>query len=567
MWRAGALAAVAAAWLVACGGGSDTDRRDTRPDAQASRGGTLEVLSSSDADSLDPARAYAFGAWAILMQVHRPLYAFTEGREPVPDLAAGPPQISADGRTVTVRIRGGVRFGAPVDREVVAADVRNAIERGFRPSVVSPYAESYFGDLEGVEAFRSGRAEHIAGIELPDDRTLRFRLARPRAALLVNALALLITAPVPSEVSRAADRGRTSTYDRRAVPTGPYRITAYKPGVRIELERNAGHSSQGDFRRALPDRIVWRVRSDIAVASRQVLQGRGRLLGFGPPPPAGILRDVARGRYAGRTGAVQASGTLVYSLDTSRPPLDDVNVRRAILAGADRRALQLSQGGEVAGEIATHYLPPTIPGWEEAGGAAGPGVDFLRRPEGDPKLAASYLRKAGFPSGRFDGPSVELLSVVGLSTGEVLQQQLEKLGFRVKLRNLNPDALFSRCGSPGRKPHICIGPWAADFFDGEAFLGPVLDPASINPEFTLNMSALRDERLARAFDAARLKVDPAERARAWGQVDRTATELAPALPVVWGGRSTLLRSRDVRAGVSEWLGWWDLSSAGLVRTP
>jgi ABC-type oligopeptide transport system substrate-binding subunit len=87
-------------------------------------------------------------------------------------------------------------------------------------------------------------------------------------------------------------------------------------------------------------------------------------------------------------------GTRYVSLNTRIAPLNDVNIRKGILAGFDREALRRSRGGAVAGEIATHFLPPAFPGYEEGGGAAGTGVDFLAHPRGDRALALSYFRKA-----------------------------------------------------------------------------------------------------------------------------------------------------------------------------
>ena len=64
-------------------------------------------------------------------------------------------------------------------------------------------------------------------------------------------------------------------------------------------------------------------------------------------------------------------------MNTTVKPFDDINVRKAVAAGLDRNALRLTRGGELLGDIATHYLPPGMAGFEEAGGMEGPGVDFL----------------------------------------------------------------------------------------------------------------------------------------------------------------------------------------------
>lgn len=62
-----------------------------------------------------------------------------------------------------------------------------------------------------------------------------------------------------------------------------------------------------------------------------------------------------------------AGGYRFFTLNTEVKPLDDINVRKAISAAFDREAARKARGGRYVGEIATHYLPPGMPGHEEAG--------------------------------------------------------------------------------------------------------------------------------------------------------------------------------------------------------
>src|SRR5215218_7863989 len=96
-------------------------------------GGTLTVLSGGDVDFLDPGKTYYTYTIGILNALHRGLYAYlpNDTTKPVPDLAAADPEIAPDGKTVTVKLRKGVMFSDPVDREVTSADVKYAIERAF----------------------------------------------------------------------------------------------------------------------------------------------------------------------------------------------------------------------------------------------------------------------------------------------------------------------------------------------------------------------------------------------------------------------------------------------------
>src|SRR6185312_17561800 len=117
---------------------------------------------------------------------------------PVLDVASADPEVSHDGKTVTVKIRQGVKFSPPVNRDVTSKDVKYAIERGFFNTVQNGYAGAYFGDLIGAK-LGAKPGTKISGIETPDDQTIIFHLSRGTGGVLAGALALPLSAPVPEE--------------------------------------------------------------------------------------------------------------------------------------------------------------------------------------------------------------------------------------------------------------------------------------------------------------------------------------------------------------------------------
>ena len=80
-----------------------------------------------------------------------------------------------------------------------------------------------------------------------------------------------------------------------------------------------------------------------------------------------------------------SGGNRYIALNTQEPPIDNVNVRKAIIANSDREALRNTRGGELVGPVATPLHPARVPGFEEAGGVEGdPDLDFLANPERGP---------------------------------------------------------------------------------------------------------------------------------------------------------------------------------------
>src|ERR1700730_4156849 len=135
------------------------------------RGGTLTVLNHEDFEHIDPGQSYFVIDYGAVYATQRPLYSYkpNEFAKPTPDMAEGPPQISADAKTVTVHIRHGVHFSRPVNREVTSADVAYALARGTNPNVANPYFEGYFKVIEGAS---SAGGAPIPGIKTPDKSTI-----------------------------------------------------------------------------------------------------------------------------------------------------------------------------------------------------------------------------------------------------------------------------------------------------------------------------------------------------------------------------------------------------------
>jgi peptide/nickel transport system substrate-binding protein len=534
------------------------------------------MLWTDDVDNIDPGITYYQMGYMVSYATQRPLYSWKpdDGETPVPDLAESDPQVSADGKTVTVKLREGVRFSPPVNREVTSKDVKYAIERGFFNTVNNGYAGGYFGDLVGAAPGAKPGTE-IKGIRTPDDRTIVFKLSRGSGGVLAGALALPLSAPVPEEYATRFDKQNPSIYGQNQVATGPYMIEndaagkaiGYEAGRRIHLVRNPNWDKATDYKPAYVDEIEMpQGNDDTTVASRKVLEGEGLLTGDFSPPPA-VLAQVIKGQED-QLQLMPAGSARYISMNTTVAPFDDIDVRKAVIAGFDREALRLVRGGELLGDIPTHMIPPGMPGFEESGGEEGFGLDFMAHPAGDADLAAEYFRKAGYASGRYEGDE-ELLMVgvsegVAQNTAEVAMENFERLGFKVRLRLVSQDAMFTKfCALPSAKVAICPNfSWGKDFSDPQTILAPTFDGDNIIPQMNSNWSQLDVPAINEAMDEAAVLADPAERAQAWARVNRMITEQAPLISWIWD-KTPLLRSADVNGAASEFNSTWDLAWTSL----
>ncbi len=181
----------------------------------------------------------------------------------------------------------------------------------------------------------------------------------------------------------------------------------------------------------------------------------------------------------------------------------------------------------------------------------GTGVDYLAAPGGDAAVAASYLKKAGYASGRYSGEPILMVGPVdgnGRRISEIAKAAFEKLGFEVKLRLLSQQIVQTKyCGFPASAVAVCpnVG-WARDFADGQTYLDPTFNGANIQPVGNANVSQLDVPAVNDAIEQATTLTDPAARADAWGAVDRAIVAEAPAVPLVWD-KVSMAHSADVNA--------------------
>jgi peptide/nickel transport system substrate-binding protein len=571
-WRTAALAATAAAMVVAgCGGGNEGSANggggsSSSSPRSAKRGGDLTMLYNGDVDNIDPRITYYQYGMNVAYTTQRPLYSYKPGdaTTPVPDLAEGPPDVSKDGKTVTVKIRQGVKYSPPVNRAVTSADVRYAIESSFTPNVPGPYFGAYLADLKGLAAFKAHKAKHISGLKTPDDHTIVFELSRPRGAIVAGALSMPASAPVPEEYAKQYDAHNPSTYGDHQVSTGPYMIKKYTPGNVIELVRNPNWDGSTDYKPAYLDSITIREGSQPDVASRQIETG-SRMVSGDFQLPAQTLQQVTRSsEHRQQLVLTPPTGRFRYiSLNTRDKPFDNVNVRKAIIAGFDRTALRQAYGGPLTGVIPTHFIPPGQPGFAAAGGMKGPGYDFMAHPSGDMALAASYMQKAGYPSGKYTGG--QTFSAVADNAGparnvaEVSVAQFAKLGFKVKMNFVTHDAMYTKfCQVPKSEPAICpsVG-WLKDFADPETLLSLPFNGKNILQVGNSNFALLDDAGLNAMMDKAEVVNQPAARATAWGKVDDAVTAQAPGILWLWD-KQPVLESADVNGVINKAQATWDL---------
>jgi peptide/nickel transport system substrate-binding protein len=552
------------------------------------KGGVLNVVSNGDFQHLDTGSAYYALDYSIVQATDRPLFAYPPNSVNVlrPDLATVIPTvanggISDGGKTITIHIHPGVRYSAPVNRAVTAQDVAFALERGANPNVSNAYWPAYFGAGSSAPIVGSTSASYkggpLAGIQTPNKTTLVIHLTKPGADVLLSALSLPLSSPLPPEFVGPLDKHAPTTYGTQyLLAVGPYMIKAdskgkiagigYQPGKAETLVRNPNWNPKLDWRPAYLDQINFQIGGDSTVIGEQTLKGSHMVM---LDTPTNATIKLAYQQYPSQITFTAGSGDHYASMDNQAGVFKNVNIRRAMWAAVDRMAIVKARGGLLVASPATHFIYPGSLGYEQAGGAAGPQVDYNKNVNGDLTVARKYMKAAGYPSGKYTGgKSIQIVIGSGGNDpqiAQIVQNAATELGIKAKVSLVDQAVMYSKyCSVP--KQHIDSCPsvgWIRDFPDPVSLLYPTFYGPAIVPDNNSNWSLTNDPAINAAMKKATQIQNPAARNQAWGNVDKMLVNEAVAVPETFENQPDVM-SKDVAGVNMRWNeGDWDFAFTSL----
>jgi peptide/nickel transport system substrate-binding protein len=532
------------------------------------RGGTLRVLSSHPIIGLDTAVNYTPNGQAMAHAYARTLYGYNlagppeQKTVPVPDIASGPPRLSADRRTYTFTLRPGVRYAPPVNREVTARDFITAIQRLYDKTTPSP-GQQYADLIAGAAAFGAGKATRISGLAAPDARTLQITLDQPAGDFL-SILTHTLFAPVPGEYAASYQVG--ANYDGHVVGSGPYTPTTYDPGRLVVLVRNPNWDPATDpLRKAWVDRIQIRLGIVRIGATLQAIEREEADLSLDSHVPQARIAALQADPERSRRLSVNTSECLLYLALGTHPKagaISDVRVRQAVNYAIDKAAYRDALSGRFgpAGEVASTILAPGSLGYRH--------YDLYPTPggRGDPAKAMALLAKAGYPNGLTLGFTTT--STSGFAAGrKPIEASLAKAGIRPKVKVYQPQYLWEKgVGVPSKRLEHQLGQsaWCPDFVGDNArgMVGPLFD-GRLDPAVGGNFSEYSNPAVNRLIDRALAEPDRDRRAAMWAAIDQRIMRDAPVVPLVWNNQSYFWASRVHGWRYDPWTAGPDLTAVWL----
>lgn len=577
-----AAAAAVAMALSACGGGDDGNGGDgggAEPAFNAANSG--EVFNPSDAkggiirfanegtwDSLDPGETYYGYSWDFLRLYGRSLVMYkpvpgSGSSELIPDLAKSLGEPSPDAKTWTYELRKGVKFEDGT--EVTSEDVKYAVLRSTDKETFPngpAYFEQFLNLPEGYKGpYKTPNMNTDQAIETPDPYTIIFHLKTPFSGF--DYLATLPqTVPVPKDKDTGAD------YKQHVVSTGPYMFDEVDLEKRFTLKRNPNWDPATDpNRKALPDGYEVLLNMNQADIDNQLISGDLHVHVTGTGVTAGTQSRILSDPELKKSADNPRIARLWYtSVNPLVEPLDNIDCRKAIMYASDRRSYQRAMGGEIAGgDIATHLLPPQIPGAE----------DFDLYPaneDGSPNLekAREHLEKCGHPDGFSTNVSYRNERDQEKAVAEALQQSLAKVGIELTLQGYPQGDYFSQYAGrpPYAKEHnlgLVVNGWGADWNDGFGFLSQIVDSRVIRETGGSSNISVRLPEVDQMIDEALVELDDAKREQIWRDIDKRVMEEAVILPGVVA-KALLYRGEGLtNVFINEQYGYYDYLSLGLAQ--
>ena len=480
----------------------------------AAPAGTLVFCSEGSPAGFDPGQHTTSTDFdASTNTVYNGLVQFRRGTLDLEPALATSWDISADQRTYTFHLRGGVKFHTTAwfrpTRDFNADDVLFTFNRmlhaddPFRKAYPSSFP--YFSDL--------GFDRNIESIEKVDALTVRFRLKEPDVIFVRNlamSFASILSAEYADKLSAAH---READINQLPVGTGPFVFRSYQKDALIRYDANPVYWRPDDVKLA---HLIFAITPDPAVRMQKLASGECQVSVF--PRPADLEVVKRNAALTAVSGVGFNVGFVAYN--TQHAPLNRVEVRRALDMAIDKPAIIQSVFSGNA-TIASNPMPPAQWSYNKQ----------LKDAPYDPAKAKALLAQAGFPNGfeislwampvqRPYNPNAQLMA-------QLIQQDWAKIGVRAKIVSYEWGEYNRRAKQGGEHDAMLYG-WSGDNGDPDNWLGTLLGCDAVHGS---NVSKWCDPAFNALIDKARAAANVDERTALYQQAQVIFKQQVPYTPI------------------------------------
>ncbi len=406
-------------------------------------GGTLVIGIGADATGLDPRTVMNNESGFVMSGVLEGLTQYKRGTTEVEPGLAESWTISPDGKTITFRLRRGVKFhdGTPFDADAVIFDFDR---------ILNDKNPSYYRAGVTAGSFVPEFYGEVAGYQKVDQYTVRVTLKRKFAPFLDNLATSFSGLVSPAAVKQWGP----VEVAKHPVGTGPFKLVEWVRNDHITVEANPDYWGGKPYL----DRIVYRIIPENSVRLLNLEQGSVDIVdGVNPD-------DVQRIKANPKLVLMEQAGATINGIvvNNQKAPFDNPKVRQALNYAVNKEEINtfLYKGVAV---VSTNPLPPVAWSFDKSLS----GYPF------DPARAKRLLGEAGHPNG-FKAEMIAFPNprgynpVGGARLAVAVQDYLRRVGVEVSIKQLEWGTYLKTI----RSGDYLIGPagWSADNGDPDNFL-------------------------------------------------------------------------------------------------
>lgn len=403
------------------------------------------------------------------------------------------------------------------------------------PVTAKDVVDSYHR-MESIKAAvtYTGAVSNLKDITAVDDYTVKltFSAPNPLAAAQVSLIQI-----IPSRLADATSEEFTN--GKAVIGFGPYKLSSFKPGESLMLERNPDYYGKP----AKWDHVTFRFLKDPAARVAALLGGDVDFIDAVPPSLVNRIRD-EKG-YHVITGP--SGRSIMMTLDTERAkspfittkagapmdknPLQDLRVREALTHAIDRQAIAERVMDGLAfpsGQI----TPPGYGGYNKN----------IPVPSYDPALSKKLLAEAGYPDGfgmKIDCPNDRYVEDAKIC--QALGQMFTRIGLKIEVETLPSAVLTPRAmDKNGQRFTMAMLGWSDSFGEAKVLSYVVHTPSS--KQGTWNWGHYSNPTVDKAIDDAQAEPDVSKRYALLAVAMKKAMDDVAVLPI--HNQSVVVAAKD-----------------------
>ena len=473
---------------------------------------TIVIGTTDRVSDLDPANAYDFFTWEVLLNVGEGPFVYEPETLKLKEGIISSYEVQDNGKVYVLTLRQGVKF--PNGKEVTADIMKYSIER--------------VATIEGDPSWFV--LDFVDSVEVVDKYTLKITLQAP-----VSFYPSVLAVPTYYPVDPDAYPKNEITPDNTAGSVGHYMIKEWVRDERLVLEANPNYYGEPPKTK----RIIVKFYKDSS-ALRLALESGEIDIAWRTLDPSDIKDLQNNPNFNVLEGAGSFIRYIVFN--TNIPPLDDPKVRQALAAAIDRN--ELAQ---------TVFLGMMDPLYSLVPNGMWSHIDAFKNKYGDANLdlARQLLRDAGYSENNklkitlWYTPSHYGTTEADLAA--LIKDQWERTGLvEVTVQSLEWSTYLER--TRNSELMVTLYGWYPDYLDPDNFLYPFLHTGSNrwlgNP--------YSDSQMDQWLDDAQVSTDQNERTQLYKNVQNKLADDVPIVPILQG-KLFLVSKKSVKGVVVDQL--------------